>query len=105
MRLAGRCAQSKPQLVNIKVEMRGKQFTFALPENSKLAPNLERMRVPLEFECGFSCSCGTCAVKLSEEHYDQLLAEQPILESEERTMVENSLEMGVRLSCQLTIKP
>lgn len=59
-------SKPQPNLVKITVELRGKQFVYNFPENTKLAPNLERARVPLEFECGFACSCGTCAVSLSE---------------------------------------
>ena len=58
--------QAKPNLVKITCELRGKEFVYHFPENTKLGPNLERARVPLDFECGFSCNCGTCAVSLSE---------------------------------------
>lgn len=67
--LAYRCSTKTPRLVNINVEMKGKRYTFQFPENTKLAPNLERVRVPLEFECGFSCSCGTCSVSLNEKDF------------------------------------
>ena len=44
------CSQApKPNLINIKVQVGDKSFNFKFPENSKLAPNLERSRVPLDF--------------------------------------------------------
>lgn len=43
------CSTKAPNMVNINVEMKGKRYTFQFPENTKLAPNLERVRVPLEF--------------------------------------------------------
>ena len=57
---------NKPNLVKITCNIKGKSMIFYFPENTKLAPNLERAKVPLDFECGFSCSCGTCAVSLNE---------------------------------------
>lgn len=44
------CSQApKPNLINVKVQLGDKSFNFKFPENSKLAPNLERSRVPLDF--------------------------------------------------------
>lgn len=39
----------KPELVKVTVAVGDKTFTYNYPENSKLAANLERSRVPLEF--------------------------------------------------------
>lgn len=39
----------KPELVKVTVAVGEKTFTYNYPENSKLAANLERSRVPLEF--------------------------------------------------------
>lgn len=44
------CTQKpKPKLVKINVQVGEKAFNFQYPENTKLAPNLERSRVPLDF--------------------------------------------------------
>lgn len=37
-------------------------------EGEVLAKELKRHKVPLPFECGFSCSCSTCAVLLPENY-------------------------------------
>lgn len=66
-------ALSIPKLVKVTVEMKGKLFTFQFPSNTKLAVNLEKARVPLDFECGFSCNCGTCSISLNESDFEQLL--------------------------------
>ena len=61
--------KAKPNLVKITAEFRGKEYIYHFAENTKLAPNFERARVPLECECGFSCNCGTCAISLSEPDF------------------------------------
>jgi len=33
-----------------------------LPVGEKLGNQLKKKDIPLEFECGFSCECGTCAI-------------------------------------------
>lgn len=40
---------ASPRLINIKVEYEGEIIPFAFPLHTKLAKNLERARVPLEF--------------------------------------------------------
>lgn len=65
-RLTTSTLPKQPKLVNIKVEYEGTTYPFAFPLHTKLAKNLEKAGVPLEFECGFGCSCGTCAVKFSK---------------------------------------
>lgn len=34
------CSQAKPILVGVKVELRGKIFSYQFPVNTKLGPNL-----------------------------------------------------------------
>ena len=41
--------KAKPDLVKVTVAVGDKTFTYNYAENSKLAANLERSRVPLEF--------------------------------------------------------
>jgi ferredoxin len=46
---------------------------------SKLASNLEKAKVPLGFDCGFSCSCGTCPVVIEDkEQFAKLQQDQPM---------------------------
>ena len=52
------------KMVKMKVQIDDEVQEFAFPAFSKLAKNLERAGIPLEFECGYGCSCGTCAIVL-----------------------------------------
>jgi hypothetical protein len=40
-------SKAQPNLVKITVELRGKLYVYQFAEGTKLAPNLERARVPL----------------------------------------------------------
>ena len=39
------------------------QITIKAEENKVLGLVLEKNKIPLDFECGFSCDCGTCSIK------------------------------------------
>lgn len=70
--------------------------------DEKLGPQLKKSGVPLEFECGFSCECGTCAVQFEDKAlYDQLNDSQPILPDEEYVHHTERLPRQTRLSCQI----
>ena len=53
-------------------------------------------KIPLEFECGFSCECGTCAIKFeSPEIYAELGKEQPMQIDEKLTIKSNNVADGL----------
>jgi ferredoxin len=57
-------AKVSPKLVEVKIKYDGNIYPYQFPLHTKLAPNLQKMKVDLEFECGFGCSCGTCPVSI-----------------------------------------
>lgn len=54
-----------PKLIPISVRIDDEVMKFSYPLHTKLAKNLEKSGVPLDFECGFACECSTCAVEFS----------------------------------------
>lgn len=55
----------------------------AKPEGDVLAKLLKNKKVPLAFECGFDCSCSTCAVTVkSLDDFNTLSKTQPQSEEE-----------------------
>lgn len=44
------------------------KLTIDATEGEILAKELKRHKVPLPFECGFSCSCSTCSVLLTNSN-------------------------------------
>jgi len=56
---------AKGKLIKVNVSIDGQIRTYHFPEGSKLAHNLEKAKIPMEFECGYGCRCGTCPLTLS----------------------------------------
>lgn len=60
-----------------------------------LAKTLKDNKVPLAFECGFSCECATCAVKFENTtDYDEILKAQPMEIDENLTLKSEGAEAG-----------
>lgn len=60
-----------------------------------LAKTLKDHKVPLAFECGFSCECATCAIKFgSPNDYDEILKAQPIEIEEKVTLKSENAPEG-----------
>lgn len=66
------------QLVRITLVVDGKSSPMVLEKGRRLAQCLEDVGVPLDFDCGYCCDCGTCGVKFVEPVYGLLAKEQPI---------------------------
>lgn len=60
-----------------------------------LSKVLNDHKIPLEFECGFSCECGTCAIKFeTPENYNEISKEQPLQTDEKLTIKSNNVPDG-----------
>ena len=64
---------------NIKIKLEG-------TPNMVVAKLLKDNKIPLPFECGFSCECSTCRATLETEAFDKLQKTQPI-QSDERLLL------------------
>ncbi|KRX10218.1 2Fe-2S ferredoxin-type domain [Pseudocohnilembus persalinus] len=65
---------------------------------------LQKNKIPLEFECGHCCECGTCMVQLEDkQQFDEITKKQPLLSDEKMTLKSEGAPQQTRLSCQMEI--
>jgi ferredoxin len=100
-----RCSTVRsPTPINIKIEYMGEVTPFSFPVDTMLGHNLRKTACPLDFECGCSCSCGTCAVKLTQRDFEKIREDQPPCDKERMTLLKTTEGGTIRLSCQLVVK-
>lgn len=54
------------------------QLNLKVPVGTNLAKHLESAGINLGFDCGYSCSCGTCAIRLSQADYQKVREALPV---------------------------
>ncbi|EAR98907.1 2 iron, 2 sulfur cluster-binding protein (macronuclear) [Tetrahymena thermophila SB210] len=70
--------------------------------DNNLGQVLRSNKIPLEFKCGFSCECATCAIQIQQEDkFEQICEEQPKEHEESITLASEGKDKTYRLSCQL----
>eukprot|EP01017_Pseudomicrothorax_dubius_P051209 TRINITY_DN9819_c0_g1_i1.p1 TRINITY_DN9819_c0_g1~~TRINITY_DN9819_c0_g1_i1.p1 ORF type:complete len:117 (-),score=5.51 TRINITY_DN9819_c0_g1_i1:60-410(-) len=93
---------SKLVKFEVFVESTGKSVALEAPKGTPLAQVLKDGNIPLPFECGFKCECGTCAIEFKDKStFENVLKEQPPAADEKSTL--GSLDAPIRLSCQLKV--
>ncbi|CAD8100602.1 unnamed protein product [Paramecium sonneborni] len=80
------------------------RLTIEATEGEILAKELKKHKVPLAFECGFSCSCSTCSVLLANSNdYNKIQIAQPQSQEEINVLTTEGKGGRVRLSCQINV--
>lgn len=80
------------------IRINGQDISFQEDENKSLMTFLKENGITIKSNCDGNGACGTCHIKLDEEHYDKLDItdhEQDILEKQ------MNLTVTSRLSCQV----
>ncbi|CAD8197527.1 unnamed protein product [Paramecium octaurelia] len=80
------------------------KLTIDATEGEVLAKELKRHKVPLPFECGFSCSCSTCSVLIANSNdFSNIQIAQPQSQEEINVLTTEGKGGRVRLSCQINV--
>lgn len=61
--------QKTQKLIPVNILYNQQRVSLDVPAGASLAKHMDYSGINLGFDCGYACSCGTCAVRLSETDY------------------------------------
>lgn len=84
----------------IQISVNGNIINTEIDENKTLLEHLLENDIKIKSNCNGNCACGTCHIKLDQEHYDKLEVSDDEQDVLERQM---NLTNTSRLACQLNL--
>ena len=81
----------------------GVRHTLAAPEGYRVMEVIRDYGLPIKAECGGSCACGSCHVRVSDDWFDRLRA--PLDEELGKLDELPSVNDQSRLACQILAEP